>query len=162
VDSWKDKVIISQGDITDEYADVIVNAANEDLTRGGGVCGAIHAVAGPELERECLDNGGCSTGEVDMTNAYDLPCQKVIHAVRPIYCAGADEEEVDLLASCYLESLRMAASNGFTSISFPSIGTGAHGYPLEEACRIALTAVKEGLEEEPEIAEVNSYGKAKF
>ncbi len=153
--SWKEKVVISQGDITDEGTDVIVNAANEDLARGGGVCGAIHGVAGPDLERECQDIGGCPTGEAVMTEGYDLPCRKVIHAVGPIYCAGANDEEADLLASCYLESLRLAASSGFKSISFPSISTGTYGYPIEEACRIALAAVKEGLEEEPGIMEVN-------
>lgn len=152
---WKEYVDIRQGNITDEDVDVIVNAANEDLSRGGGVCGAIHAAAGPDLERECEDIGGCGTGEVVMTKAYDLDCRAIIHAVGPIYGAGAGDEEADLLASCYLESMLLAAHNGYDSIAFPSLSTGTYGYPIEEACRVALQAVKEGLEENPEIIEVN-------
>lgn len=162
--NWKEKIYICQGDITDEDTDVIVNAANEDLAHGGGVCGAIHRVAGPGMDRECSDIGGCPPGEVTMTDAYDLPCKKVIHAVGPIYGGGAGDEEADLLASCYYESLNLAAGNGYTSISFPSISTGTYGYPIELACRVALAAVKEGLEENPEILEVKMvcYSGADF
>lgn len=152
---WKGLVNIYQGDITDESTDAIVNAANEDLARGGGVCGAIHAAAGPGLEQECLDLGGCATGDAIMTDAYDLPCRKVIHAVGPIYGGGAGSEEADLLASCYLESIRLAAQCGLESISFPNISTGTYGYPVDQACRVALAAVKEGLQENPEITQVS-------
>ena len=151
---WKDKIVLMQGDITEQDCDVIVNAANEQLSRGGGVCGAIHDAAGPGLERECMLYGGCSTGEAVMTRAYDLPCRKVIHTVGPIYGGGAGDEEADLLTSCYQESLRLAAEHDMTSIAFPSISTGIYGYPFDEACRVALAALKEGLEENPEIKEV--------
>ncbi|MCP4291158.1 MAG: macro domain-containing protein [bacterium] len=152
--NWKAKVTICQGDITDEDCHVIVNAANEDLRRGGGVCGAIHMVAGPELEEACDDIGGCPTGEAVMTDAFDLPCKKVIHAVGPIYGGGAGQEEASLLESCYLESMNLCAAEGFSSIAFPGISTGTYGYPLEEACQIALESVKLGLEENPEITDV--------
>jgi len=154
MDHWKTKVTICHGDITDEDCQVIVNAANEDLRRGGGVCGAIHMVAGPELEDACNDIGGCPPGEVVMTDAFDLPCEKVIHAVGPIYGGGAGQEEADLLESCYLESMNLCGAEGYSSIVFPCISTGTYGYPLEEACRIALESVKTGLEENPEITDV--------
>jgi len=151
---WKNLVVVCQGDITDEDTDVIVNAANEDLARGGGVCGAIHMVAGPGLERECDNIGGCTTGEAVMTEAYDLPCKAVVHAVGPIYGGGAGQEEADQLASCYFESLCLAAGAGYKTIAFPSISTGTYGYPVDQASRVALVAIKEGLEENPEISEV--------
>ena len=151
---WKDRLLVLQGDITEEVCDVIVNAANEDLEAGGGVCGAIHLAAGPGLARECRLIGGCPTGEAVMTRAYDLPCRRVIHTPGPIYGGGAGDLEADLLASCYRESLRLAVEEGFTSIAFPSISTGTYGYPIAEACRVALATVREGLLEYPELAEV--------
>ncbi len=151
---WKSRITLCQGDITDEDCDIIVNAANEDLSRGGGVCGAIHMVAGPGLERACNDIGGCPPGEAVITDAFDLPCKKIIHTVGPIYGGGAGTEEADLLESCYVESLNLCAAEGYTSIAFPSISTGTYGYPLEEACRIALQAVKIALEDLPEITDV--------
>lgn len=148
---WKHRLEITQGDITEEDCDIIVNAANEDLQRGGGVCGAIHRAAGPGLENECLAIGGCPTGEVVMTDAHELHCRKVIHAVGPIYGGGAGQEEADLLASCYLNSLDLCAAEGWRSIAFPSISTGTYGYPVAEASRIAVEAIREGLLENPGI-----------
>ncbi|MGD9546646.1 MAG: macro domain-containing protein [Candidatus Krumholzibacteriia bacterium] len=151
---WKQKVLILEGDITEEACDVIVNAANEDLEPGGGVCGAIHRAAGPALARECRLIGGCPTGEAVMTRAYDLPCRRVIHTPGPIFGGGSGDLEADLLASCYRESLQLAVEEGFTTIAFPSISTGVYGYPIAEACRIALATVREGLQDFPELLEV--------
>jgi O-acetyl-ADP-ribose deacetylase (regulator of RNase III) len=145
---------VLQGDITDEDCDVIVNAANSELARGGGVCGAIHQAAGPGLARECAAIGVCPPGEAVMTAAYDLPCRRVIHTVGPVWGAGAGELEDDLLASCYAESLRLAADAGCTSIAFPCISTGTYGFPPDRACSVAIAAVRTALEEHPEIAEV--------
>jgi O-acetyl-ADP-ribose deacetylase (regulator of RNase III) len=151
---WQRKVAVVQGDITDEDCDVIVNAANEELAPGGGVCGAIHRAAGPGLAHECGEIGFCPPGEAVMTGAYDLSCRRVVHAVGPIWGAGAGDEEDDLLASCYTASLRLAADAGFRSIAFPCISTGTYGFPADRACRVALAAVRAGLEEYPGIAEV--------
>jgi O-acetyl-ADP-ribose deacetylase (regulator of RNase III) len=154
VQDWKNRIIVVTGDITDEDCDVIVNAANEALAEGGGVCGAIHRAAGPGLARECARIGHCPTGEAVMTAAYDLPCRRVIHAVGPVWGAGAGDLEDELLASCYTESLRLAAGAGWTSIAFPCISTGTYGFPAERACRVVLDALREGLAEYAEIDEV--------
>jgi len=151
---WKTRVDLQKANIVDLSCDAIVNAANEYLASGGGVCGAIHEAAGPGLEHECQAIGHCPTGQAVITDAYNLPCGHVIHTVGPIYSGGADAGEASLLASCYRESLRLAAANGLTSIAFPSISTGIYGYPIEDACRIALASVKEGLAKFPKIRRV--------
>jgi O-acetyl-ADP-ribose deacetylase len=127
-------------DITTLQVDAIVNAANESLLGGGGVDGAIHAAAGPELLQECRKLGSCPTGQARLTKGYRLPARYVIHAVGPIYRDGHQGEE-HALQSCYLESLKLAAGHDLGTIAFPCISTGIFGYPKEEACRIALATV---------------------
>ena len=151
--TWHDRVTILQDDITRQDTDAIVNAANENLTPGGGVCGAIHAAAGPGLARACDEIGGCPTGEAVITDAFALPCRRVIHAVGPIW-HGGDHNEAELLASCYRRSLHLAAGKGLASVAFPGISTGIYGYPVASASRVALRAVAETLAELPEIQEV--------
>src|SRR5262245_25063773 len=128
------------GDITRERVDAIVNAANEALIRGGGVDGAIHRAAGPELQRACSAIGGCPTGQARITPGFRLPARFVIHTVGPIWRGGAAGEAA-LLASCYRSSLELARDNDFSSIAFPAISTGIYGYPLEAATRIAFDTV---------------------
>lgn len=132
---------VLEADITRLAVDAIVNAANEALLAGGGVCGAIHRAAGPELEAECRSLGGCPTGEARITAGYRLPARFVIHTVGPVWHGGG-QGEPELLAACYRNSLDLAAENGVTSIAFPTISTGIFGYPLENATRIAVETVR--------------------
>jgi O-acetyl-ADP-ribose deacetylase (regulator of RNase III) len=129
-------------DITALDVDAIVNAANESLAPGGGVCGAIHRGAGPELARACAAIGRCPTGEARITPGFRLPARYVIHAVGPVWHGGG-EGEPELLASTYRSALRLAAEHGLRSIAFPAISTGIYGYPLEQATPVAVRAVRE-------------------
>lgn len=133
-----------QGDITEQRVDAIVNAANTTLLGGGGVDGAIHRAAGPELLRECEKIGGCPTGEARITKGYRLPAKFVIHTVGPVW-HGGDRGESELLRSCYVNALALAVQHRVRSIAFPSISTGAYRYPLEQAARIAVETVRECL-----------------
>ncbi|MGB1547763.1 MAG: O-acetyl-ADP-ribose deacetylase [Alphaproteobacteria bacterium] len=148
-----DRIEILQGDIAKLEVDAIVNAANNQLLRGGGVCGAIHAAAGPELEAECRTLGGCAPGDAKITRGYRLPAKHVIHAVGPVWQGGMAEEE-RLLAGAYRASLELAEAHGLKTLAFPAISTGIFGFPLEEATRIALVTVKEHLRRSPAIEKV--------
>lgn len=141
------------GDIAKLAVDAIVNAANESLRGGGGVDGAIHRAAGPELLRECIAIGGCPTGEARITKGYRLAARHVIHTVGPIW-RGGDAGEDALLAACYRSSIALARAHGLTSLAFPAISTGIYGFPPERAAPIAVETVRAVLDEAPSIGRV--------
>jgi O-acetyl-ADP-ribose deacetylase len=148
------KLGIVQGDITQLFVDAIVNAANSSLLGGGGVDGAIHRGAGAELLAECQTLHGCQTGKAKITGGYKLPAKYIIHAVGPIW-HGGNAGEAELLASCYVESLKLATQNRLTTIAFPAISCGVYGYPIELAAEVAITTVANFLDNDNSIAGVS-------
>src|SRR5437867_1653157 len=141
---WMLRLKVMQGDITKQKVDAIVNAANTTLLGGGGVDGAIHLAAGPALLEECRKLGGCATGQAKITRGYSLPVKWIIHTVGPVW-HGGERGERDLLASCYRSCFALAAQHEIRTIAFPSISTGAYGFPMDRAARIAVREAKSAL-----------------
>lgn len=155
------RVEVWQGDLTTLEVDAVVNAANTRLLGGGGVDGAIHRAAGPELLAECRGLGGCATGDAKITGGYRLPARHVIHTVGPVW-AGGGAGEPGLLASCYRRSLEVARDHGLASVAFPGISTGVYGYPVTAAAEIAVREVRAFLEvhDLPERVVLCTFGDA--
>ncbi len=147
------KLEVFPGDITTLEVDAIVNAANEALAPGGGVCGAIHRAAGPQLATACAKIGHCPTGDAQLTEGYDLPARYVIHAVGPVW-HGGERGEPEQLAGCYRQAIQLAAEQGLESIAFPAISTGIFGYPLADATAVAVATVKQALADAPTLRRV--------
>jgi O-acetyl-ADP-ribose deacetylase (regulator of RNase III) len=148
------KIEIRQGDITQLNVDAIVNAANTSLLGGGGVDGAIHQAAGPELLAECHTIGGCPTGEARITKGYNLPARYVIHTVGPVYSSKKQDQARKLLSQCYQNSLKLAVGHNLTTIAFPAISCGVYGYPIEAACKVAVDTACNFLMENKNIEKV--------
>jgi O-acetyl-ADP-ribose deacetylase len=148
-----DRILITEGDITKQQVEAIVNAANATLLGGGGVDGAIHPAAGPELLEECRALGGCATGQAKITKAYRLSAKWVIHTVGPVWRNGNYGED-ELLANCYRSSMALAAQKGIRTMAFPSISTGAYRFPIERAARIAVDTIATELQQHPCVEKV--------
>jgi O-acetyl-ADP-ribose deacetylase (regulator of RNase III) len=147
------RMVVARGDITRMTVDAIVNAANSSLLGGGGVDGAIHRAAGPDLVAECRTLGGCPTGEARITRGYRLPARWVIHTVGPVWHGGGRGED-EALANCYRNSLALAAQHGVRTVAFPAISTGIYGFPLERATTIAVRETTTFLRDHPEVEQV--------
>jgi O-acetyl-ADP-ribose deacetylase (regulator of RNase III) len=157
------RIDLQEGDITKFNVDAIVNAANESLLGGGGVDGAIHRAAGPELLAECRTLGGCQTGDARITKGYRLPARFVVHTPGPVW-RGGKRGEAELLASCHRRSLELASQHGARTVAFPAISCGVYGYPIEQAARVALATVAAYLSAHAEIERVTLvlFGRAAF
>jgi O-acetyl-ADP-ribose deacetylase len=162
-DALQDRIELVEGDITKQAVEAIVNAANTTLLGGGGVDGAIHRAAGPELLEECRKLGGCATGQARITRGYRLPAQWVIHTVGPVWRDGQHGED-GLLASCYRSCFALAEEHGIRTIAFPSISTGAYGFPMERAVHIAVRETKGFLESNTTVERVQlvCFGKSVY
>lgn len=157
------RLAVVEGDITGQSVDAIVNAANTSLLGGGGVDGAIHRAAGPELLEACRTLGGCATGQAKITKGYRLKAKWVIHTVGPVWRDGRHDED-ELLASCYRSCFALAEQNDIRTVAFPSISTGAYGFPMDRAARIAVTQAKRFLEQNTKVEKVwlVCFGKNAF